>query len=134
MGEDLTEAVVSEFFVGSGGGICVPRIIDSGHEMGSRIARVGGGVSWVADVCAALVSNRCNVMSANGTSLRLIGIIDVRRVRVCDFGNLTDPSRRRRSPRVRGGMAVSILNGSDIPSGGVVTYVGIVPLEIGVIC
>src|SRR6266436_567260 len=110
MGEDLTEAVVSEFFVGSGGGICVPRIIDSGHQMGSRIARVGGGVSWVADGCAALVGNRCHVMSANGASLSLVCVIDMRRVRMCDFGDLTDASGRRRAPGVVGDLAVSVLN------------------------
>src|SRR5882724_7837429 len=86
-----------------------------------------------AYVRRGVLRDRGQVMPANVGAFALMTVIDMSLVWMRDFGDLTDAGWRRRSPRIRRGVPPGVLNGSHIPSVGIISYMSIVPLKIGVI-
>ena len=83
-------------------------------------------------VRGCILQNRRYVVPTNVGAFVLITVIDMTLIRIGDFGDLTDADRRLRASNVGSGIIPSIFDGIDIPVR-VVTYMSIVPLEIGVI-
>ena len=79
-------------------GICVRRIIDSGHKVRVRIARIGG-------YFLTLVADCMHIMA-----VIIIGVVDMAAAGMRDRQNLTNASGRRRSASIGRGMQIRVLD------------------------
>ena len=128
--KDLAEVVVGKLF-DRDGRACIMRILNSIDAI-ILVAPIGRGVSRVAEVRAALVGDALEVMARDVGAFIVIGVINVRTVRMCDFYDLTYASGRRRAAVIKRGVVISIGNGGDLPCISVIPDLCSVILKIGV--
>ena len=100
--------------------ICVRWIIDAGHKMRVRIARVGG-------YFLTLVADGMHIMT-----VIVVGVVDMTAAGMRDRQDLTNASRRRRTASIGGGMNIRVSDGIDIPVR-IVAEVRSVPSKIGIV-